>query len=109
MSEKLRLDDLAVALRVLRLLAVDFGHLAAPDVQVSPIFPEHLRLSFHGDLPGFEAWREALGIAPQDVNGHVQSGGRTRVLKASVTFAGAELELIGFGKVCTPAPVGGAA
>ncbi|QCX74940.1 hypothetical protein C9F11_06200 [Streptomyces sp. YIM 121038] len=106
MSEDLRLDDLAVALRVLRLLAVDFGHLAAPDVQVSPIFPERLRLSFHDDLPGFEAWREALGIAPQDVNGHVQSGGRTRVLQASATLADAELELIGFGKVPAPASAG---
>ncbi|MCI3930263.1 hypothetical protein [Streptomyces sp. AN091965] len=109
MSQNLALHDLAVPLRVLRLLAVDFGHLAAPDVQVSPIFPEQLRLSFHDDLPGFEAWREALGIAPQDVNGHVQGGGRTRVLQANATLADAELELIGFGKVPVPAAAGGAA
>jgi hypothetical protein len=42
------LDDLTVPLRALRLLAVDFGHLPAPDVDVSRVFPEWLRLSFHG-------------------------------------------------------------
>ncbi|MFF9896150.1 hypothetical protein [Streptomyces longispororuber] len=109
MSENLTLDDLAVPVRVLGLLAQDFGYLAAPDVQVSPIYPEWLRLTFHDDLAGFEAWREALGVAPDVVAYDEQNLGRTRVLKASTTYAGALLELTAFGDVCIPAVAGGAA
>ncbi|ATL83342.1 hypothetical protein DNK48_27755 [Streptomyces malaysiensis subsp. malaysiensis] len=99
MSERLTLDDLAVPMRALRLLAADFGHLPAPTVSVSPIYPERLELSLHSGLPGFEAWREALGIAAEDVDHHVHDGGRTRALCASVAYAGAELELVGYGDV----------
>ncbi|KRD18826.1 hypothetical protein [Streptomyces sp. Root264] len=99
----LTLDDLAAALRVLRLLAADFGHLAAPDIDVSPIFPDQLALSFHRGLSDFEAWRDALDIAPGDVVYRKQANGRTRVLKASAHYAGAALELTGFGDVDTPA------
>ncbi|MCL6738595.1 hypothetical protein [Streptomyces neyagawaensis] len=109
MSETLTLDDLAAALRVLRVLAVDFGHLPAPDVQVSPIYPDRLELRFHRDLPDFEAWREALGIAPDAVVYREQNAGRTRVLKASADYAGATLELTGYGDVRAPELVGGAA
>ncbi|CAM5662658.1 hypothetical protein [Streptomyces purpurascens] len=109
MNENLTLDGLAVPLRALRLLAVDFSHLPAPDVQVSPIFPNQLQLSFHSGLPDFEVWREALGISPDTVVYREQSDGRTRVLKASADFAGAVLELTGYSDVCVPEPVGGAA
>ncbi|WP_432098402.1 hypothetical protein [Streptomyces sp. WAC 04229] len=109
MSESLTLDDLAVPLRVLRLLAVDFGHLPAPEVHVSPIFPERLELPFHRGLPDFETWREALGIAPDAVAYCEQSDGRTRVLKATVDYAGATVELTGYGDVRAPELVGGAA
>jgi hypothetical protein len=112
-SETQTLDDLTAPLRVLRLLAVDFGHLPAPDVQVSPIYPERLELRLHDDLNGFEAWREAVGIAPDDVVYREQSDGRTRVLKASTVYAGAEVVLFGYGTVTAPTPapvlVGGAA
>lgn len=110
-AETLTLDGLAVALRVLRLLAVDFGHLPAPDVAVSTVFPDQLALTFHNNLTAFEAWRDALGIRPDDVVYREQSSGRTRVLLASADYAGATLELTGFGDVDTPAPAatGGAA
>jgi hypothetical protein len=113
-SDSLNLDSLAAPLRVLRLLAVDFGHLPAPDVQVSPIYPDRLELRLHDDLNGFEAWREALGIAPDDVVYREQSNGRTRVLKASTVYAGAEVVLFGYGNVTAlaapaPVPAGGAA
>jgi hypothetical protein len=107
-SENLTLDDLSVPLRVLRLLMVDFGHLPAPHVHVSPIYPNRLELSFHFGLPGFEAWREALDIAPDAVTYGVQGDGRTQVLRTLVDYAGAELELIGYGDVCAPVPVGAA-
>lgn len=109
MSENLTLDGLVVPLRALRLLAVDFSHLPAPDVQVTPIYPNRLELGFHRGLPDFEVWREALGISPDSVVYREQSDGRTRVLKASVDFAGASLELTGYSDVCAPELVGGAA
>ncbi|WDV53403.1 hypothetical protein PV963_25090 [Streptomyces coeruleorubidus] len=94
------LDDLTVPLRALRLLAVDFPHLPAPDVDVSPIFPEWLRLSFHDtsgeSLAAFEQWRTALRIAPEAVDSRTQSAGRTRVLKAEGQFAGAGIVLTAY-------------
>ncbi|MFS7877670.1 hypothetical protein ACEYXF_30690 [Streptomyces asiaticus] len=109
MNRGLTLDNLAVPLRVLRLLATDFGHLPAAEIYVSTIYPDRLELRFHDDLSGFETWRDALGIAPDDVDYHEQSDGRTRVLKASVAYAGAELELTGYGDAPAPAFVGAAA
>jgi hypothetical protein len=108
MSGALSLDDLSVPLRVLRLLTADFGHLPAPHVHVSPIYPNRLELSFHSGLPDFEAWREALGIAPDAVTYTVQRDGRTQMLRTLVDHAGAELELIGYGDLCAPVPVGAA-
>ncbi|MEU9780918.1 hypothetical protein AB0H92_08115 [Streptomyces phaeochromogenes] len=109
MSEVLTLDDLAVPLRVLRLLASDFGHLSAPSVQVSTVYPERLELAFYDDLPGFEAWREALGIAPDTVTYREQSDGRTRVLRTSVDYAGSAIRLTGYADIVVPVLVGGAA
>jgi hypothetical protein len=102
MSEGLTLDDLAVPLRALRLLAVDFGHLAAPTVHVSPIYPGRLDLTFHDDLAGFDAWCEALGIAADAVTHRTQSAGRTRVLTATMHFGGAVVELTGFAEIPEP-------
>lgn len=94
------LDDLAVPLRALRLLAVDFPHLPAPDVDVSPLYPERLRLSFHDttgeSLAAFEQWRTALRIAPDAVDSRTQSDGQTRVLAAEGSFAGAVVVLTAF-------------
>lgn len=105
----LTLDDLAVPLRALRLLVTDFGHLPTPSVHISPIYPERLELSFHSGLPDFEAWRDALGVTPDAVTYREQSEGRTLVLKATADYAGATLELSGYGDLCAPALVGGAA
>ncbi|MBW8800662.1 MAG: hypothetical protein JF597_46005 [Streptomyces sp.] len=108
MNQDLTLDGLAVPLRVLRLLAVDFGHLPAPHIELSTVFPDRLGLRFHDDLAGFETWRHALGITPDDVTYREQSGD-TCVLKASVDYAGAALDLTGFGDLPAPAPVKAAA
>ncbi|MFF4898761.1 hypothetical protein [Streptomyces sp. NPDC001068] len=105
MSQELTLDGLAVPVRVLRLLAADFGHLPAPDIEVSTVFPERLGLHFHGNLADFETWRDALGIAPDDVAYREQSG-TTSVLRASVDYAGAVLELVGYGDLPAPALAG---
>ena len=109
MSENLTLDDLAVPLRALRLLAGNFGHLPAPDVHVSTIYPEQLELTFYDDLSGFEMWREALGITPDTVTYREQGAGSTGVLRASVDHAGATVQLRGYADVVAPVVVGGAA
>lgn len=109
MSEALTLGDMAVPLRALRLLTVDFGHLPASWVRVDIVYPDRLELSFHDDLAGFEAWREALGIAPDAVAHGTQGGGRTRVLEATAEFAGAVLTLTGFAEIPAPALTGAAA
>ncbi|MFD7403002.1 hypothetical protein ACFV7R_10080 [Streptomyces sp. NPDC059866] len=109
MSEGLTLDDLIVPLQALRLLATDFGHLPAPDVDVTPIYPNRLRLSFHRGLAEFEAWREALGIAPDAVRHGTQSGGHTRVLRADAQCADAGLELVAYADIPAPAPAGAVA
>jgi hypothetical protein len=107
MNEPLTLDGLAAPLRVLRLLAADFGQLPAPDVDLSRIYPERLTLRFHEGLHAFEAWREALAVPPEKVTHKVQGDGTTRVLKATTDYAGAELHLHGYTDV--PAADGGAA
>ncbi|MEU3145387.1 hypothetical protein [Streptomyces sp. NPDC006999] len=97
------LDDLMIPLRALRLLAVDFPHLPAPDVEVSPLFPERLRLSFHDtsceSLAAFEQWRTALCVAPDAVVARTQSEGQTRVLTADGLFAGAVVVLTAYADV----------
>ncbi|GHI04986.1 hypothetical protein AQI88_24140 [Streptomyces cellostaticus] len=109
MSEGLTLDDLSMPLRALRLLTVDFGHLPAPMLDLSTIFPDRLKLAFHYDLADFEAWREALGIAPDTVEHGTQGpDGGTRVLKASIEYAGAVLELVAYADMPDPALTGAA-
>ncbi|MCD2466786.1 hypothetical protein MBT42_24940 [Streptomyces sp. MBT42] len=99
------LADLSAPLLALRLLSAEFGHLPAPTVEVSPIYPGRLELTFHDDFAAFETWREALNVASEDVVHRVQVGGQTGVLRVHATFAGAELELIGYAKVPATAPV----
>ncbi|MCX5296835.1 hypothetical protein OG898_10070 [Streptomyces sp. NBC_00193] len=93
------LASLNAPMQALRLFASEFPHLPAPAVSLSAVFPELLELSFHDDFAGFEAWREALGIAPETVSSHVHAHGRTRVLKVETAYAGAWLRLVGFAKV----------
>lgn len=109
-DQPLALDGLGAALRALRLLVMDFGHLPAPDVHVSALYPNRLSLTFHHGLDDFEAWRQALDVSPETVVYREQSTGRTCVLNTFTTFAGAVLELTGFSDVdtLTPAAAGGA-
>ncbi|MFI1166494.1 hypothetical protein ACH4UM_23560 [Streptomyces sp. NPDC020801] len=88
--------DLSRPLALLRLLSADHPQLPAPHVGVSPHHPHYLTLSVHGDLGGFEAWREALGIDPGEVRHNTQSGGTTLVLTGTATIADAHVELVGY-------------
>ncbi|MEV5937965.1 hypothetical protein [Streptomyces sp. NPDC051994] len=95
----LTLEGLGVPLRALRLLAVDFGHLPAPEIDVSTIYPDQLALRFHDDLHGFEAWRAALSVAPDAVELRAQGGGRTWRLEADADYGGARVYLVGYAAV----------
>ncbi|MEV7830330.1 hypothetical protein AB0P12_06830 [Streptomyces subrutilus] len=95
------LSSLDAPLRVLRLFGAEVPHLPAPCVRVTTIYPDQLELAFHDDLAAFEAWREALQIAPESVSRGVQSGGRTHVLEAEVDYAGARLRLVGYAAIPT--------
>lgn len=88
--------DLSGAMALMRLLVADHPDLPAPHVGVSPHYPHRLTLSVHGDLAGFEAWREALGIDPEAVRRNTASGGMTLILSASTTIADAHVDLTGY-------------
>ncbi|MFC8505552.1 hypothetical protein ACFU3J_01855 [Streptomyces sp. NPDC057411] len=103
---RLTLAGLSTPLLALRTAVAEFADLPAPSVHVSTVFPDRLELAFHdGGFAAFEAWRQALNLAPQDVVHHVQPGGRTRVLEARGTFAGATVWLVGYSPVTATEPV----
>ncbi|MFJ9699381.1 hypothetical protein [Streptomyces fradiae] len=95
-ARTLTLAGLNAPLLALRLVSTEFGHLPAPDVSVSAIYPDRLELLFHDDLAGFEQWRCVLGIAQDAVVYRTQFGGRTLVLAAEGVFAGAVIVLTAF-------------
>ncbi|MGI5259135.1 hypothetical protein [Streptomyces angustmyceticus] len=92
------LSSLGAPLLLLRLFSAEYPHLPAPCLDVSTVYPDPLSLSFHDDLGGFEAWRDALGIAVESVRHHVQCDGRTWVLEGKADYAGARLHLVGYSK-----------
>ncbi|MEW1690860.1 hypothetical protein ACIQOF_03540 [Streptomyces sp. NPDC091265] len=93
------LADLCRPLTLLRLLVAECPGLSAPTVTVSPLYPERLTLSFHDDFPGFEAWRQALKIAPENVSFDIQGGRGTGVLDVHAAYCGADIQLIGFARI----------
>lgn len=85
-----------VALEALVVIGRTFAHLPGADMQTGPIYPDQLTISLHDNLDGFEQWRTVLGIAPDDVE-HRQRPGRTHMtLKATTTFHGVTVELVGY-------------
>ncbi|MFJ5267105.1 hypothetical protein [Streptomyces sp. NPDC088358] len=102
MSEILTLEALSAPLRALRLLSADFRGLPAPVIDLSSIYPDRLSLSLHpsnGGFVAFEAWRAALGIAPNAVDFNVQCDHRTVVMTAHTEYGGADVTLTGFTEV----------
>ncbi|WTE15638.1 hypothetical protein OG924_17400 [Streptomyces uncialis] len=96
------LADLSTPLRALRMLSADHPDLPVPTVRVSPFYPDRLCLAFHSisdttlPLAAFEAWRTALGVPEDAVDGRLQSGGRTWALEAWSEYAGATVELTAY-------------
>lgn len=96
------LADLRGPLEVLTLFAIEYPHLSAPCVNITTIYPDRLELAFHGDVPGFEAWCEALDISPELVHHSVQGDHRTAVQKVELDYAGACLRLISYSPIAAP-------
>jgi hypothetical protein len=102
--EAVTLDDMRAPLRALAALATHHAGLPAPWVSASTVYPGRLQLSFHhGRLSAFEAWREALGVPPEAVTYTVLLGTGEPMLEAFTEYAGARVELIGYGHPNVPA------
>ncbi|MFJ3726955.1 hypothetical protein ACIPYQ_30930 [Streptomyces sp. NPDC090045] len=101
MTTPIPLSALGAPLMALRIFADVYRHLPAPSVSVSTVYPNVLELAFHDDLEGFETWCEALGISLGKVSHGVQSGGRTRVLKAETSYSGGIVKLVGYATIPT--------
>ncbi|PZT75132.1 MULTISPECIES: hypothetical protein [unclassified Streptomyces] len=97
------LGALAAPVTALATLTARFPDLPSVDCQISTIVPDELELVSHDNLAGFEAWRQALGIAPDSVVHGVQGGGTTHVLKAYTAFMGVRVRLVCFAPVAAPA------
>jgi hypothetical protein len=91
-SQQTAADAVAAVFRLL-------GHLPGAAMQIDTIIPERVDISLHDDLGDFEAWREALGIPPSAVT--VRKSSSYFYLKAEGEFAGARVELVGFGPTLT--------
>lgn len=92
----MNLLDLSRPRDVLNGLAAEFPLLPAGEIDISPIYPNRLRLSFHDQLGDFEAWREALDIEPATICRSLQSGDTTLVLTAEIVRSGVTVELVAF-------------
>lgn len=91
MSTPTSFRELSAPVAALALLMAGHPELPAPDIQVTPIYPDWLRLAFHGEP--FDVWLKALGISPDSVAVSTQAEGATRVRKAETRYGGAEIEL----------------
>ncbi|MFD8919399.1 hypothetical protein ACFV0Y_16470 [Streptomyces sp. NPDC059569] len=91
------LADLTGPVITLRLLLVEHPGLPAPCANLTPIYSNVLELSFHNSFADFEAWRAALNIPPAAVTHRVQGNGTTATLTARTEFAGATVEIVGYG------------
>lgn len=89
------LADQRPALDALVQIGRTLGHLPAADFGISPVFPNRLGISLHGNLSDFELWRDTLGLPPGAVKYHTQSN--VCVLRATAPWGGASVELVGYG------------
>lgn len=94
MSAPMSFRELSGPVAALALLMAGHSDLPAPDIQISPVHPERLRLAFHNKQ--FDTWLTALGINPETVTAHTQSDGATNVRKTTTTYGGADIELLEF-------------
>ncbi|MFC4611502.1 hypothetical protein ACFO9E_27480 [Streptomyces maoxianensis] len=100
------LHRLEPALRILAQMAGPFGFLPTTDVAVRTTYrPDEfgavIVISVHDGLADFEAWREALGIRPEDVTFSLLPS--VASLRAQTEWGGAWIEVHGYGPLPTNA------
>lgn len=91
----MKLHELSAPIAALALLIAN-RDLPAPSIDISTVFPDRLRLDFHDDPEGFEAWLSALGVDPSTVTGSTSGSSETQVRRATTTYAGADIQLTSF-------------
>lgn len=89
------LADQQAALDTAASLARTHGHLPAAHIATSTVFRDQVDIHLHDGFDAFEAWREALGIAPATVDHHMFEDGRM-YLQATTSFLGVTLQLNGY-------------
>lgn len=98
------LHRLEPAIRTLGHLATAFSHLPATDMAVKTVYESDefrpaVVISLHDGLTDFEAWREVLGIRPEDVKHRLLTMAVS--LAAATEWGGVWIEVHGYG----PLPV----
>jgi hypothetical protein len=101
------LHRLEPAIRALGHLAKAFSHLPTTDVEVRTVyrhdaFRAAVVISVHEGLADFEAWREALGILPEDVKHALLPTAAS--LRAETEWGGVWIEVHGYGPLPVTAP-----
>ncbi|MET8534749.1 hypothetical protein ABZV67_23210 [Streptomyces sp. NPDC005065] len=104
------LHRLEPALRILAQMAGPFGSLPTTDVAVHTTYrPDEfgavIVISLHDGLTDFEAWREALEIAPDDVRLSLLPTAAS--LRAETEWGGVWIEVHGYGPLPETAPESG--
>ncbi|GHD70499.1 hypothetical protein GCM10010317_077900 [Streptomyces mirabilis] len=93
--------DLATAVAAVNALIAKHPLLPADEIVPSS---SGVSVHLHGGFADFEAWREALGIATDEVSFHVRSGNGS-TMRAETEFASVLVAIVGYsGPV--PAPAG---
>ncbi|MFI0718900.1 hypothetical protein [Streptomyces sp. NPDC021224] len=75
-------------------ITATLGHLPAADINLSPVFPDHLTVAIHDDLGAFEQWRQALGVPATAIDYAAHRHHMT--LRAATPFAGATIDLVAY-------------
>lgn len=99
MSEFTLADQVAGMRAVLALAAENPDlpgvRIASGLVRIGDHYQLGVEVAVHNDLHAFEQWREALGVDPDAVTHHTQTG-TTRRLEANTVYAGVPVRLVGY-------------
>jgi hypothetical protein len=92
--------DLATAVAAVNALIAKHPLLPADEIVPSS---SGVTVHLHGGFADFEAWREALGIATDEVDFHTRAGGTT--MRTETEFASVLVAIVGYSSL-VPAPAG---
>ncbi|MFJ9101378.1 hypothetical protein ACIRJM_23255 [Streptomyces sp. NPDC102405] len=93
--------DLATSVAAVNALIAKHPLLPAEEIVPST---HGVSVHLYGGHADFEAWREALGIAPEDVAFRVRGNGGTS-MSADAEFSGVTIALLGYGDPLPESPM----